>query len=227
MIDRADAQLQEWIGQVAAGATVFVEPPAARPDRSGVGLYLLSLAEAPPARGAGPVPLQIKLRYLLTTWGRSSQEEHQLLGQLVFAALQREGWEVDLSPIPASLWQAFGVAPRPALQLLVPLRLERPARAAPRVRAPMVIEIGPSEPVAGRVLGPGDVPLAAARVELPSLELAAETGPDGRFLFARVPSQPRTKTFRVLARGDVQEFQSEAPPAAGGLVTIRFKLQEG
>jgi hypothetical protein len=227
VIDRADAQIEEWIGQVAAGTAVWFEPPTARKDRTGVGLYLLDLVEAPSARGSGPVPLQVKLRYLVTTWASSSQEEHRLLGQLVFAALQREGWEVELGPLPPALWYAFGVPPRPAFQLVIPLRLERPSRPAPRVREPLIFQVAPSQPLAGQVLGPGDVPLASARIELPGLELSAETDPDGRFLFARVPSEPRAKTFRVSARGDVQEFQAEAPPAGGGLLTIRFKVQEG
>jgi hypothetical protein len=227
VIDETDARIQEWIGQVTPEAGVWLGPPAPRQDRTGVGLYLLELTEAPPPRGGGPAPLQIKLRYLLTTWAASPADEHRLLGQLVFAALQRDGWEVDLGLIPASLWQAFGVAPRPAFRLLVPLRLERPVRRAPRVRSPAVIQMAPSEPLAGRVLGPGDVPLAAARVELPGLDISVGTDPDGYFLFSRVPSEPRAKRFRVRARGDVQDFQAEAPPAGGGLVIIRFNLQEG
>jgi hypothetical protein len=227
VIDQADAQLKEWIGGVAAGVAIWLEPPTAGKDRTGIGLYLLELVEAPPARGSKPVPLQLKLQYLLTTWGASAEEEHRLLGQLVFSALERDGWEVDLTPIPASLWQAFGVAPRPAFRVLVPLRVERPAHSAPRVRTPMVIQIAPSHSVEGRVLGPDDVPLASARVELPALDLHADTDPDGRFLFPRVPSEPRTKLFRIRARGDVQDIQAEAPPAGGGFVTIRFKLQEG
>jgi len=225
VIDEVDAQLLDWIGS-ATGSPVWLEPPRQHGQEKGVGLYLLDLAEAPPPRGERRAPLQVQLRYLVTAWGPTPKDEHRLLGDLVFAALQRPDWEVAFAPLPTAAWAAFGLAPRPTLVLQVPLRVERPVKLAPRVRMPLVARTVPSVALLGRVLGPEDIPVAAARVELPSLDAAAETDWDGRFRFPRVPVEPRAKRIRVRARGDVQEFTVEAPPVGGGAVTIRFEPRE-
>lgn len=225
MIQEADAQVSAWLGRVA-DAPVWLERPRDHGEERGVGLYLLDLGEQPPARDGRQAPLQIQLRYLVTAWAGSVEEEHRILGQLVFAALERTDWQVALRSLPPETWAALGVPPRPAFVLQVPLRIERPAHVAPRVRQPLRVQIVASVPFGGQVLGPGDLPVAGARVELPSLSVAADTDWDGRFLFPRVPAEPRTKRIRVLAKGVVQEFTPDVPPESGGAVTIRFELPE-
>lgn len=225
MIQEADAQVSAWIGGVA-GAPVWLERPRDHGEEKGVGLYLLELGEQPPAREGRQAPLQIQLRYLVTTWAGSAEEEHRILGRLVFAALERTDWQVALRSLAPETWAALGVPPRPAFVLQVPLRVERPAPIARRVRSPLLVHVVASVPFAGRVVGPGDLPVAGARVELPSLSAAAETDWDGRFLFPKVPAEPRTKRIRVLAKGTVQEFTPDVPPEHGGTLIIRFELPE-
>ena len=103
-----------------------------------MGLYLLALAGAPPPRTRARTPLQFNLRYLVTTWSPQRQEEHRLLGKLLFAALEREDLEVDLTPLPGELWTALGIRPRPAFVLEVQARRDRPEPRAPRVRGPVI-----------------------------------------------------------------------------------------
>lgn len=224
MIQDADAQVTSWLGRVA-GVPVWLERPRDHDQERGIGLYLLELGELPPAREGRQAPLQIQLRYLVTAWAESMEEEHRLLGGLVFAALERTDWEVVLRPMSVEAWVALGVPPRPAFILHVPLRVERPVHPAPRVRAPLVLHAVASVAFAGRIVGPGGLPIPAARVELPSLSAATETDGDGRFLFPRVPAEPRAKLVRVLAKGDVQEFTPDVPPG-GGAVIIHFELRE-
>ncbi|MGZ6682465.1 MAG: hypothetical protein ACXVFK_19875, partial [Solirubrobacteraceae bacterium] len=65
----------------------------------------------------------------------------------------------------------------------------RPApEPAPPVRAPLVLRGAGLRRLGGIVLGPGDVPVADAFVELPLLGLATRSDRRGRFTFAAVPT---------------------------------------
>jgi hypothetical protein len=100
--------------------------------------------------GRRPPLHRYRLRYLLTAWGGSTIDEHRLLSSVLFALadeqaipaehvtgeLVEEGLPVFLSvampgegdtPPPSDLWGALGIAPRPALDLVVVAPLPRPA----------------------------------------------------------------------------------------------------
>ncbi len=100
--------------------------------------------------GRRPPLHRYRLRYLLTAWGGTTADEHRLLSSVLFAladeqaipaehvsgGLVEEGLPVFLSvalpaegdsPPPSDLWGALGVAPRPALDLVVVAPLPRPA----------------------------------------------------------------------------------------------------
>lgn len=229
VIDEADLSLKDWVSSVVEGVAVDLTAPAVPTEAQGgsrVGLYLLELADAPVQRERRRATQQLRLRYLVTTWAATAEEEHRLLGELVFAALDREDMEVDLAPVPVAAWSAFGLPPRPAFVLQVPLARERRAAPVPRVREPLVMRVVPSVPLVGRVLGPGDIPLASALVELPGLALSTQTDLQGRFRFAQVPAEPPEKHLRVRAKGEVRSFTAELAPGTSDPVTIRFELQE-
>jgi len=223
MINEADRRVREWVAAAIQGAETWLESPRAGEQRQGVGLYLLELSELPPPRGAVPVPLQIQLRYLVTAWSNSLEKEHKLLADVAFAALARSDVEVVFRPVEATLWSGFGIPPRPSFLLQVPVRIERSARRGPKVKEVATRFVG-SRRLDGLVLGPGDLPIAGARVELPSLGLSASTAPGGQFSFARVPALGPL-SLRVSAKGEVQDIQSAAP-REGVPLTIRLKLEE-
>ena len=50
-------------------------------------------------------------------------------------------------------------------------------------------------------MGPDEIPLANARVELSTHNLVARTDVKGRFGFPTVPTEPALKKVRILARG--------------------------
>jgi hypothetical protein len=224
VIEEVEARVRAWLAEAVAGADIWLDPPRAGEQRKGVGLYLLELAEAPPPRGGSPAPLQVHLRYLVTAWAASPEAEHKLLGDLVFAALARADVEVAFRPVDAAVWRGFGIPPRAAFLLQVPLRLERKADRGPRVRELKTRFVG-STPLVGVVLGPGDVPIAGAQVEVPDLGLSATTAWNGRFSFARVPLEGHGIRLRVSAKGEVQDVEA-APRPSGGPFTIRMKLGE-
>jgi hypothetical protein len=134
---------------------------------------------------------------------------------------------VDLAPVPVVLWSALGVPPRPAFRLRVPLERERPMPAVPRVKEPLVIRTVPAEVLLGRVVGPGDIPIPDALVELPSMGLSARTDAKGRFRFASVPTDTPLGRLEVRAKGEVLAVRTEELPTEEGALLVRLPLKEG
>jgi Pvc16 N-terminal domain len=222
LFEEADARLTEWVGGVAGpDVQVALTAPANQHSGAGVSLFLMDLVSQQPMRGQERAPLQLALRYLVTAWAEDPVAEHRLLGALVAAAMQEEGFDVLLSPTPPATWSALGAAPRPAFVLQVPVRQTRPEAALPRVRGPLVVRGVALAPLAGVVLGPGDVPVASARVEVPSADAVAETDTQGRFRFPGLPVEPRQKLVRVRARGRQLDVEI-AQPEGSSAVVIRF-----
>jgi len=227
MIDQVDGRLEDWIGTVLEGTNVSLAAPSGTETGRGIGLYLMELMHTPPPRGARRPPLQISLRYLVTTWAEKSEEAHRMLGELVFAAMEHPEFEVERHPVPVTLWTALGVAPRPSFVLRLPLRLERPERIAPLVRVAPVVRKSPMASLHGLVRGPGDVPVMGARVELPALQLSTSTDSEGRFHFSAIPTAPPVKLLVVKAKGQELSVATERAVAAGEPLLIRLQGLEG
>ncbi len=227
MIDEVDQRLKAWVGEVAGDMPVSF----AAPDRSlrehGVSLYLLELGAAPPARSVRRAPLQFSVCYLITVSAETPESAHQLLGELVFAALEAPDFEVDLTSIPLELWTALEAPPQPAFRLRLPVRRARPEPHLRRVRFPLVTHTVPNEVLLGRVVGPGDVPIPGALVELPSLKLSTRTDARGGFRFPLVPSIESIGRLEVRAKGEVLQVGAEALVAEEGQLVIRMPLKEG
>jgi hypothetical protein len=227
MIDEVDQRLKTWVGRVLGDAPVSLDVPDRESVDRGVGLYLLELGPAPPPRTGRRPPLRVSLCYLVTTGGDSPERAHHLLGELVFAAMEEPEFEVDLAPVPVALWTALGVAPRPSFRLRVPLERERPVPAVPRVKMPLVVRAMPSMALVGRVVGPGDIPIPGALVELPSMGLSARTDAKGLFRFASVPADTPLGRLEVRAKGEVLAVRAEELPTEEGALVVRLPLKEG
>ena len=225
MIDETDRHLATWIGGILDQVNVSLAPPAANETARGVGLYLMELVQTQSARGTRRPPLLMTLRYLVTTQAPKPEEAHQMLGTLVIAALENPEFEVEQDPLPISLWTALGIAPRPSFVLRVPFRHERPEKLAPPVRRPIVIKQLPLRSLRGRILGPDDIPIMNARVELPALELYTNTDSKGRFHFAAVPSAPGPRLLRVRAKGQEFSINTEQAESDEEPLVIHLKLE--
>ncbi|MGC9347454.1 MAG: Pvc16 family protein [Anaerolineae bacterium] len=223
MIDQIDRRLKAWMESVVAGPSFSLAPPGDAQAESGVSFFLLELVENAPARTSTPTPLQLSLRYLVTTWAEAPEEAHRLLGELVFAAMETSEFEVELEPVAPAIWAALGAAPRPSFILRVPLRKERPQPPVKRVRAPLMVQVAPVTSLYGVVLGPDDVPVMGAAVHMPALQISTRTDAQGRFAFHTVPAGEEAGELRVRARGreirvTVKETTSEEAP-----VVVRFE----
>jgi len=107
MIDQVDQDLVRWVQNILTDSKVSLTPPQPSEAGEGVGLFLMDTVLTPPARGTKRPPLQITLRYLVTTWAESPEKAHRMFGELLFAALESSEFEVESKP--PDVWKAFGV----------------------------------------------------------------------------------------------------------------------
>lgn len=222
MIDQADRELQAWIRGIVPEVTVILGAPHQLEGQQGINLYLLALANPLPSWVNRQAGKRIALRYLVTAWAAEEERAHALLGKLVFAAMEKREYEVNLEELPVTLWVALGIAPRPALTLWVPCTLEQQERAVKLVRGPLVVHGAPVRSLHGIVLGPGDIPVAGADIELPALQLRGRTDTRGKFFFATVPGESQHFQVVVKARGFQQSVVVEQSTAEQDPLTIRF-----
>ncbi len=210
-----EQRLHAWVAEVLGDVAIRSSAPR-RVDDADMGarivnVYLMALGPLAESRAARTPPLQFCARYLVTA---SSADD---LFELVFAALARPDYEVDMAPLDASCWLAFDAAPRPAFSIRVALRLARERRPAPMVRAPLVLAPASMVTLQGHLTGPGDIGIAAARVELAGLGMATSSDSSGRFRFVAVPSDAALRV-RVQARGSTSDFEvGRAGDLANGL----------
>jgi len=221
VIDEIDQQLTGWVDDVVPGATVTLDGLAAGATAD-VCLHLFELADLPPARGIDRPPLQVELGYLVTTGGADA---HKRLGALLFAALQSPDYDVRFPGDMSAYWRAANVPPQPSFVLAVPLRQDVVVPAAPPVTSTLRIQSVGSTSLAGVVLGPGDVSIADAMVEIPSLALTTRSDPRGRFRFSAVPTSGPELQVRVRAKA--QEFPFTVDSSAPQPVTLRLDLAKG
>lgn len=227
MLDEVDARLRAWVGRVLGEVPVSLDVPDRRLLENGVSLYLLELGASPPPRTERRPPLQLSACYLVTAGADSPERAHRLLGELAFSAMDEQDLEVDLTPVPLAVWTGLGLPPRPSFKLRVPVRRERPVPVVPRVRVPLAVHATPiADALAGVVVGPGDVPIPGALVELPSLRLTTRTDAKGAFRFPSVPPAASLGRLEVRAKGEVLALGAEALATGGGPLVIRLSLKE-
>jgi hypothetical protein len=218
MIERIGKEIKDWISSIVTEVEVVFGLPSNNSQNGQIGLYLMDLSRSNCARVGKLPPLMINLRYLVTARSPRPEEAHRLLGELIFAALQKPEkeapeFEVVVEPLPVEAWAVLGATPQPSFFLRAPLRRERPEQALPMVREPVVLQPSPMRALSGVVYESGGMPIMGARVELLSLGIATRTDEWGRFRFAGVPSNVQLKLL-AQAKGQKKEvdyFSGDEP----------------
>jgi hypothetical protein len=196
-------------------------------DGTTVTLTLIDIAPAPlPSGPAGLPPLQLRARYLVTVAAADSGAEREAIADLAFTAGPIP--EVDLEPKTPGLeiWRSLGIAMRPALLIavLVQRQQHRPMR---RVRQPLVAKWASSRPLLGVVVGPGDVPIAGALVEVEGLPQTAYSNYRGEFAFRAVPGDDPSPTLVVSAKGATVRVRVDGGATSSSApLLIRIPLSE-
>lgn len=228
MIKEIDEGILAWAESIVGkGNQVSLAPPTDG-DSLSVNLYLLELVNDPMRRSGSNLPNQPALRYLVTTHASDPKDAHNLLAALLYAAMESSEYEVDLEPVPSQLWPAFNIAPRPAFILQALLPHGGKERPAPLVRQlePDLHSTTPVVPLYGLVLGPQEVPLMNARVELPNLFRSATTDSKGRFTLLGVPAAPKEKTLLIKAHKREKSEVVQQTGTPHDPVIIQFDLFE-
>jgi hypothetical protein len=205
LIDQVDERVSEWIHTLTNRTPSLTLPDVSR-DQAEISLYLLDLVDDPLRRNSSRPPTQPVLRYLVSTSAPDPKLAHQILGQLLNAALENSEFEVELGPLSEKVWPSLGVSPRPAFILRVALPREFPPSDAKVVTVGAELGGAPVVDFFGLVQGPGQVPLAGARVEVPNLYRYAYADSRGRFRLAGVPAAPKIKTLLLTAKQKQQLF---------------------
>ena len=137
----------------------------------------------------------------MTTWADDPVVARQLLLDLAFTALGTADLDVSSEPVAPELWTALSAIPRPSFILRAAIRRERPEVIAPRVLVPLVVEPGRLTAVEGVVLGPNEVALSGAEIDVVGLDHATRTDGRGRFRLGGLPGDPVVSRLRVRAKG--------------------------
>jgi hypothetical protein len=206
-LDSVEARLVSgWIRPSAGDVAVAFGPLEAEPlmeGAAGIRLTFLGITPATPARTVSRQPQSLLMfaRYLVTVSASTRAEADRLLVALGFAALDRGSPELERDGASPDLWLALRVAARPALVVREVLERPRIVKRAPLVRLPPVTEYSPSRRVVGQVIGPGEVPIAGARIEVLSAGLITYSDHRGEFALTGVPTGPPDPTLVVTAKG--------------------------
>jgi hypothetical protein len=208
-IESATQDLMAWLGRTA-GQPARLAPPAAQAE-DGLSLWPLELRPQRQTRGATGrrEPYRFAVRFLLTA---SGPQALRLLDQVLAAAVTAGEPEITLEAGDPALWRAFGAAPQPALLIEVPAQIAQPEPHAPPVLHPLQVTLIPRLTLAGRVVGPGDEPLAAMRVEVVGTPYTTHTDAQGRFSMAGVPEAPEVR-LRLVGRGKILTTQVDPTDA--------------
>lgn len=223
-LPQADDLLISWAQEILPSSEQLLTPPGTAAGESAVHLYLFALAASPPLRGPEPVPLQLMARYLVTTQGADPTQAHTLLDALIFNAMRHPLFEVDLAPIAPEMWVGFQVLPQPAFVLGIPVVVVDPVPQIPIVREPPTLTGVPMVALRGILLGPGEIPLANARVEYPSLKRVVRTNALGEFTLRGLSAEPQAKALRIKTKSKVFEMTVEQEDAGGERVIIHVPL---
>ncbi|MCW5981086.1 MAG: hypothetical protein KIT09_23590 [Bryobacteraceae bacterium] len=225
MILEADNRVRDWAGSVLGEAIVTLGPPPKQPEGRGVYLYLSEIRVEPTQRNAWQSRLQARLRYIITAWDEKPEEAHRLLGTLLEAAIDHPDFLLDSDLPGPEFWRALGAPPQPCLCLLYRATKETPRQPLKFVRK-VVLDMTPAGSLHGVVIGPEDLALAEALVELPSLGLSTKTDHRGRFRFNAVPAGPPPRALRIRAKGrevnvDLSRYPNEDSP-----YTVHIEMEE-
>lgn len=210
MIDEIDFRLKKWIATVIDSTfQVSFDHPGKIENKPTVSVYLFNLDNSMPASVAREIPFQVNLSYLLTVQSSNQMESHQTLGKLLFAAKDQSDFEVGFHSLPSGFWRAFGTVPLPYFIIRLQLIKQRKEEQVPRIIEPPRIDIGNLTSLDGIVLGPNNIPIAAAKITLDHSKTIFYTDKNGCFSIATDLTSRKSFNCKIDAKG--KKFSISVP----------------
>ncbi len=215
----------EWIRPALGEIAVAFGPIAAEPGSESapeIHLTLLGITPAATARASSrdPPSLLLRARFLVTASAPDQSAADRLIVALGFAALDRGVPELERDGPAIDLWHALGVEARPALVVREMLERHRPVHAAPLVRRPVVTQWSHTRTISGRVSGPGEVPIAGARIEVVNAGLTTYSDHRGDFVLLGVPVGPPAPVLVVTAKGVRLKVRAKSPSSKPLVISV-------
>lgn len=208
--------LCDWLSVVLGHATP-VRASTPTPAENGVDVWPLELL----ADGASPDgPIRLRVRHLIVPAG-PLPAAMAVLDRVVAAVAAEDRYRPVFEPLPAHLWAAAGIAPRPVLVLDVAVQVGRPVAAVPRVRGELAVHVVPVRAIHGRVVGPGAVPLPGITVTAGGR--SARTDPRGEFT---LPGQPGDRTVPLHLSGRGRHLRADVATQSAEPVVIHCDFEE-
>jgi hypothetical protein len=241
VLSDADGRLRAWLAEAAGDTTVASGLPEDDDEthrdtgagrgagESGLTTYLLAIEPAPKLSGDPhrPVPVVLRLRYVVAAHGPSDAAALDLIDRLLAASVDAPlpaDLEVDFAPVPIDVWQALDVRPRPAVTVRVTARYAPPVPEVPVVRQPLEVIGAGVRRLRGTILGNGDVPLAGAEVVVAATQATTRTSDQGAFAFSSVPDS--LDPIRLAVRTKGRTFTADVRPDDGEPVVVHCDLLE-
>jgi len=221
-ISNTDSATLQWAADVLGETIASLGLPAVKPEGRGVGIHLLEMTAEPITRGTQRQRLQLSLKYLIAAWGDAISAAHDLLGKLLFGAMQEPDFEIEPETPGIQFWQAHSLPPQPCFVIRRRVWLELAPKPVKLVRK-SIVESVPVQSLQGVVYGPGGIPLCDAVVRLPALNRSTRTGRHGEFNFETVPPN-NLGQLRVEAKGRELAIDLSAVAAPSPLA-IHFEME--
>ncbi|GIH02232.1 hypothetical protein Rhe02_02990 [Rhizocola hellebori] len=228
----ATSQLASWLKQVTGVAVLFGDttdeqsPDDTAPAVGALRLWPLGLRPETQTRMPGSTdPAAFRVRHLVAPADAPiGPDSLRLLDMVLVAAVQAGEPTICPEPPDALLWLALGTTPRPGLLVDATAHVQHePPATSPLVLQPLRLQSLDMRPLQGRVLGPGDQPVAGMRVTVAGMSGAAYTDPRGMFQFAAVPQHG---PVRLELRGRNRSLIAQVEPGHAEPLVIRCDFEE-
>lgn len=135
-------QVCDWVRGTLGEVEITAEPPQNASDTVTVSIYFKNM-DISPAVGVSSVGkrLQLLAAYLITIASPNRDDANNAIVKLAFSAMLTGNFTPVFNPLSAEEWLAFGVAPKPALMIHMPITYEIEGAVAKRVEYPLEINM--------------------------------------------------------------------------------------
>jgi hypothetical protein len=213
-------QMRDWLTD-AVGAEVVVAPPAESAETR-LCMWPVALLSDQGARGGhGGQPLRLRVRYAVAPDGPIDDALRLL--DLVLAAIARQDVIQLVIPPAAGAITPATATTNLTIQLDLPVQIVPPLQPVTRVTGELRLDGSILREINGRLVGPGDVPLAEMTVTALATGAAVVTGGRGEF---RLPALPGGRAIVLHISGRGLQLQVEVPAEATDPVVIHCNIEE-